>query len=819
MVAKPGAFGLAAGTFAGVQKGMNATAAVLMRGGIMSEAIAWDALNLSVPTRVPITTNQLSIMQQYGFTAGVEELLGRRKMSGDAKATEAYKLALEKFVSPGAKMPSNMPVHNLADWQTSLGPAQWRQGERVAENFLIDLEVAGKSLDAGSLKKALGLSSLKIPVPGVNTDFWHSTYRTAAGDVVSSEQWTGPLSRFLRSVEDLYAGRAGASAMARTHLTSYLNEIRGMDVNLTLGRGGSVYDAGRSIAGRGMFRDYGRMYKGHSVFGGRATGFMVGINPEDYRQLAGDAPYAVGYSTRFPATTVDPILMVSDPDVARGAMAMDETRRALMGADFDGDTFFASIVRSEGGTAEAKGVIFGGTAQAAAYDEAASARALLGGVADDLTALGRASRTTGTSAFENIAQKMAKRIESFMPVSMQGEGTILAKSYTRAIGTFSNIASEYIMAGNVMPGSRIARAQLLRDIQQAAIDFGRKSADKISPDELSAALRQAMKRASQGDIDGANGIFAEVMQKLSVGADMDQHLDTLRASYANVPDKAAGLETLAAELQTARAGYFEPLRGNAEAQAELGKLAEAQGLIQKRFFGGRGKTGTVEAVQDAVTGLQQHLGAQATLAEQGVASIGSGSAAQQITAWNRAVAKAKGTRHILDNVWTAVKQSPHFGTARAGLIATGGLMAANFLFNSPSDMKPPAYEGRQRTLMQSPDVALAGMNGAPMPGSGGGHAARGGDLRNPRRIARPSPPQNTIPRRYYVNQTNRVPRIRYAGSGDPYDRNEYANEVASHMQRMAGGNARINIVHDATSRRMSELEFQDKMREDLRGGR
>jgi len=819
MIDRPASLGLRKGLFKGVPSSMNAGAAVLMRGGIMSEALAWDALNLSVPGNVPITANQLSIMNQYGLSAGVEELLGRRKMSGDAKATEAYKLALEKFVRPGAKMPSNMPIHNLADWQTSLGPAQWRQSERVAENFLINLEVAGKEMQAGTLKKALGLSSLQIPVPGVNTDFWHASYRTPAGDMVSSEAWTGPLSRFLRSVEDVYSNRQGSPAMARRHLTSYLNEVRGMDVNLTLGRGGTVYDAGKSIAGRGMFRDYGRMYKGHSVFGGRATGFMVGINPEDYKQLAGDASYATGYSTRFPATTVDPILMIADPDVERGAMAMDETRRALMGADFDGDTFFASVMRSEGGISEAKGVIFGGSAQAAAYDEAADARALLGGVADDLTALGRASRTTGTSAFENIATKMTKRFENFMPVSLQSEGTILAKSYTRAIGTFSNIASEYIMAGNAMPGARIARAQLLRDIQQAAIDFGRKSVDKISPDELSGALRQAMKRAAQGDIDGANSIFAEVMQKLNVGVDMDANLQTLQDSYANVPSKAYGLEVLSRELQAAKAGYFEPLRGNLEAQAELGKLSEAQGLLQKRFFGGRGAADSVEEVQEALVGMQTHLGAQTTLAGQGVASIGSGSAGKQITGINQAIAKARGTKHILDDVWKVMKASPHFGTARAGVMVTGGLMAANFMFNSPSDMKPPAYEGSQRRMMQSPDVGLAGMAGAPMPGSGGGHVVRGGEMRNPRRTNRPTPPQNTIPRRYYVNQTNRVPRIRYAGSGDPYDRNEYATEVATHLQRMAGGDARINVVHDATSRRMSEHEFQDKMREDLRGGR
>jgi len=149
------------------------------------------------------------------------------------------------------------------------------------------------------------------------------------------------------------------------------------------------------------------------------------------------------------------------------------------------------------------------------------------------------------------------------------------------------------------------------------------------------------------------------------------------------------------------------------------------------------------------------------------------------------------------------------------------LIGFNALFNSPSDMERPAYEGRgiASSLMMSPDVALAGMNGAPMPGSGGGHAARVGEISNPRRTSRPSAPQNMVPHRYYVNQTNRVPRIRYQGSGDPFNQNEYAADVSARLNRMSGGQARVNIVHDATSRRMSELELQDSMRDDLRGGR
>lgn len=61
--------------------------------------------------------------------------------------------------------------------------------------------------------------------------------------------------------------------------------------------------------------------------------------------------------------------------------------------------------------------------------------------------------------------------------------------------------------------------------------------------------------------------------------------------------------------------------------------------------------------------------------------------------------------------------------------------------------------------------------------------------------------------------------MRVAGRGDPYDANAYAQEAAAEMQRLAGGNANVNIIHDATSRRASELELADQLRNDMTGGR
>lgn len=821
MVDSPGAFGLG-DMFQGFKYGEGAradqaAAAVLLRGGIVSEAMPWDALNINVPTKIPITTNQLNIMRGYGMNASVSELLGRRGLSGDAQATEAYKLAMRQFLEPGAKMSSNMPIVDIKEFNSNLSPAQRRKTGFAKNNFLLDLEVAGTQLDVARLKRELGIDSLKIPVPGTNTDFYRKAYKVASGSMAESEEWVGPLQRLVRSVEGAYQGNIDYKYM-RQQFSDYLNSLRGMDAAMTVGRGGSVYDTGASIAGRMSFRDYGRQFKGHTIFGGKGR-FLVGVNPEDFAGLARKgASYAYGVSTRFPATTVDPIMLIPDASVARGEIAMDEARRALMGADFDGDTMYASVIKSEGGVKEVSDIIAGRGAAGAAYEEAFQARALLGGVADDLAALGAAG---DPNVFPNIFKKMTERVSKFVGIGAQSEGTVLGKSYTQFIGRFSNLANEYIMGSNAMEGvPKLARAQLLRDIQQAAIDFGRKSSGVVDPAAISRMLSEAVTMASSGAIDEANSLFEKVMLKLNIGDKIEQHLNTLKVANKNNPKYLASLDEYASALGSAKVGFFSPL-ATREAQQRFAELAEAQKIIQGKVFPGPYDVGSPEEVKKALVDFGAQLDAQEALAGQGVPSLGRASeeVTEQLTMWNRAAAKMRGATHILGESWQAVKQSQHFGTMKTGAMITGGLLAARALFSSPTEMGAPAYEGRQRSISHSPDVALASMNGAPMPGSAYGHAHRGGEWRNPRRVNKVTPPQNTIPRRYYVNQTNRVPRMRFTASGDPYDSNQLAVEAASQIQRMAGGQSTINVVHDVTGRRMSEMEMSERLRSDLRGGR
>lgn len=825
---KPKSFGLAADMFAGSHGGkITAEAALLMRGGIVSEMLAWDATNLNVPKRVAINTSQLSIMNDYGMSRSVTEMMGRREMRGNAEMTQAFKIGLGEYLGPRGKMKSNQPVIGLSRWDTSMGAAEWRKGAKVQDNFMIDLYMEGKgNMTARDLTKMLGLKDSRIPVPGVGTDFWRETYKTSTGSYASGESWAPALQRLLRDVEAIHDGDMNRVKSARHNYAEYLKNLRMTDANLSVGRGGVIYDAGPSIAGRMTFRDYENIYKGDKVLGGRASKFIVGMNPYDYNRLTegSGAAYTEGLFGRHPHTTIDPVFYIPDEEVARGELASSEYRRALQAADHDGDTGYANLLKDEGSRKEVRDVVRGNTPLASLYDEAYGARALLGGVGDDIGILGDASNISGKSRFTNIAEKVTDRLGKFVSVHNQTEGTLLAKSYTQYIGRFSNLANEYIMASTSLnsPAHRV-RAQLLRDIQQASIDFGRKSRGRINPGEIAALLADALDKARAGHIDVANENFAAVMRKLGVGK-LDDVKDNLRTmEYVHKGD-AAYLERLkiwASEIESGRTGFFDPLIGDDALQQEFGERASAQNLFNKRHYDVPGEQyGSLEEVDNAKKGLAAHLEGQTTAARSGTPSIGGASAsAEALTGWNKLTAKAAGTKHILGGVMRSLEQSPHYKSVRGGAIATLGLMGANALFRSPTEMRAPDYDGRQKQMQQSPDVGMAGMNGAPMPGVGGGHAHRGGEMRSPRRVSRPSPPQNTIPHRYYVNQTNRVPRVRYTASGSANAGNQDAVEMGRHMQRMGGGATSVNITHDATSRRLSEHEFQDKMRDDLRGGR
>jgi hypothetical protein len=602
-----------------------------------------------------------------------------------------------------------------------------------------------------------------------------------------------------------------------------MNSIRGLDLDITAGRSGTLYDDPmKSIAGRMSFRDYGRQYAGHKILGGEASHFITGMNPIDFRRRFGDREFAHGKLTRFPTTSVDPTYLVPDESLARGEMAQDEWRRGKQRLDYDGDTGYANAVMDEGSIREVDDVIQGRGPAARAYREQLHTRSILGGVADDLQLLGQASAETGGKlGFKDIGAAMTARLGKFKSIFSQDAGTLLAKSYTKYIGQFSNLANMYIAGTHAMdaPGFHI-RSEMLLDIQQSAIDFGRQSGGVMDPEAIAKSLNESISLVDQGDIRGANALFGQVAKQLGLGDVTAERMATLRASYAGDAEKLAALDQYAAELENARGGFFSPLEGNRGAQKEFVGMAKSLNLGQKRIHPSRHARGSSEELSEAFSKMKAHLQGQGYMAERGAQSLGRGSAgasAETLTLANRATSMAAGTKHILGSLRDAAVASPHWGSVKLGAIATGALVGASLLFSSPTDMKAPAYEGRGRQYMMSPDRAMAGMNGAPLPGAGGGSVARVGEMSRPRRVTRPGQPRNNIPRRYYVNQTNRVPRLRFHGSGDPYDRNQYVSDVSSHMQSLAGGNMKVNIVHDATSRRMSEIEFQDRMRSDLRG--
>jgi hypothetical protein len=278
------------------------------------------------------------------------------------------------------------------------------------------------------------------------------------------------------------------------------------------------------------------------------------------------------------------------------------------------------------------------------------------------------------------------------------------------------------------------------------------------------------------------------------------------------------------EIKKIKSEFFSPMMKNGKVDKEAIKLYDS-GIKAFQVMNKKTKVGTSgsrDNIAEIHKEIRDSFSAQNVLQDSGIMprNIGrSTSSEETLTAANKAKAMYSGTKHILKNAASSIAESKYYGTVKTGAIISAGAMVAKAVLTSPSEMKEPKYSKRGKELMQSPDLGFASMSGAPMPGVGGGHAHRGAEMRNPRRIDRAGSPINTVPNRYYVNQTNRVPRVRMSGSSDSSSQLQYADSIGEHMSRMQGGAARVNVVHDPMSRRMSKREFQDQMREDLRGGR
>ena len=816
--------------------------------GAISEMTPWDALMLSVPSSVPISSRHFEYLNELGFKNIVNELLGRVSLMGDAAETgNFYNLLKEwsKMASTGhGKLTTPVNRINLEDTQIGVAPStRWRKGDKYASNFVIDLETSKSALRAGAIKERFGTT--QILVPGTSTDMWTSSYRIpSTGQVVSAESWLDPFDAMMKAFRS--ADETGSERyldVAQVHLERVQDAWVTMSANNTLGRSGAVKDMGRAMSGKVVFRNYREMYATNQHFKGLATRAIIGLHPRDYRRVTGKKHFdpknlQKGISHREPITTIDPAVFVVDDGIREGTIGADESFRMMKAMDYDGETIQVQRIMNEGSLRDIEGWLTGESPGGKKYRALLETRKALGGVMDDLSELAK------TGSFPNIQEGVVDRLGRFRffdPENPSVQSELVAKISTAHIGVYSNLSKQLIFASQTMSESMVDRAlrvTLANDLQQVAIDFARKSKGIDGPGELASVIKSGIFASFEGDISTANANFAGVAEKLGYvakrgnkykmakGTGFRDSLNILAKQYRKEGGlkRAKRVVEIKREAEKMLSGWFSPLDTHAKVVDFKHRYQTWARTYQK------GLNATID-VEDAAHRISQRFAQLASMMQArsdaagfGVTTMGvTGAAAESsretLTIMNRVKAAAAGTGHTVKDLWTIFKASPRAKSLAAGAAATGALMALFGTMTSPTEMHVPEYEGRQRALMMAPDVAMAGGAGTLAPGSAFGHSMRPGEFQSPRRVEANQSQRSAPPRKYYVQQTNRTPRARLAAQGDPYDANQYAEEVSAGMQRMAGGNMRVNVVHDATSRRRSELEMQDQLLSDMRGGR
>jgi hypothetical protein len=178
---------------------------------------------------------------------------------------------------------------------------------------------------------------------------------------------------------------------------------------------------------------------------------------------------------------------------------------------------------------------------------------------------------------------------------------------------------------------------------------------------------------------------------------------------------------------------------------------------------------------------------------------------------------AAATAHIAKDVWKRFKGSPEARAAGVVLAGAGIVAAGVGLMSSPQPFEPAGYGTSKSAsaIMRSPDVAMVGEGGeAPVPGSRGGHVA---SSLAPQAVPRYSKGVHMQHKRFYYDQSNRVPRTTSYNATTPEEASFQASEMSDDMYRSQRGgmNTSVNVVNSPSARRYSRNEMRNRVREDL----
>lgn len=832
-------------------------------GGVYGQAKMWDALRLNVPGQASITMHEMFALKQYGMTHAYNELISRGKRMGDASITTRFHAAMAEQgsnlgeLSDDAAKRIGINIKNLDDIEAISGirtkgfintgrpSSGWRGLGEFDDNFIIDLKTAHNTMAEATdaIHKALGTT--RIVVPGTKSDFWNEPFFTPKGTSITTEKFAPHLENLVEAAtryHKLVPGTEGAQKeleLMKRHMLGYQNAINTATKVAYSGRGGAIQDATSLwTTGRLTFRPYRSIYKNLSS---DIASRIMGVEPREYGRLTrglmketgaksvselikmgrakqlGGYTFLVGENIRYPITDVSAALITMDPGLRRsGGIGMEETFRAMKNADFDGDSLVARVFKEEGSVSELFGSITDVNSPVfKRYSAFQRVSDIFGGVGQDI------SRVSAAGISPDLYSSFMKRHEKFGFMSRQSLAERLGKMWTQNVGRYSNLAGTMgFMTDleNLSDMERAMRSKIANQLQQISIDFGRAAsatgASLEDPNLLQGAVAEALEMAAKAPAStrgGANEIMAQVFQDLGLHREFrEQGIAARRAGIRTTREERGMLKDLMQNFFSRRDEYGNLVdldRGQMASRGELMDSLLKRGLRENEL-------------SDAMASHYRDMQVRAAAGEEGLMNIPghmpkSADMISEANAFYKQVAKSAG--HILLEGFKKFRANPRAGVA-GGILAGAGIAAAAIgVMSSPAPFDEPDFSGGNagRAIMRSPDRAMAGSDGeAPLPGGRGGQVS---SRMGPERVPQYNRGVHMQQKRFYYDQSNRVPRTTSYTETSPEEAAFQAEEVNSSIRRNSnrGSSTSVNIVNSPNARRYSRSEMRSRVSDDL----
>jgi hypothetical protein len=840
-------------------------------GGAFGQAKMWDSLRHNIPGQASITMHELFALKQYGMEGTYNELISRAARFGDEAITRGAYATMAEMGSNLGRLTDDtakrlgVTIKNLDDMtamtgiQTkgfiNVGKEKWRTragAMGIEDNFAVDLTTAHNTMTEATdaVRKALGTT--RVFVPGTKSDIWAATFVDAEGRTLDSTKIAKPLERLLESVSLHYKDAAMGIAdsphlgYAKKHFLAYHDALNTLTKTPFSGRGGAIQDrSGLWATGRLTARPYRSIY---SDLDPNVASRILGVDPKQYEKLTrrlmkesgarsmeqlvamghaktiGKHTFLLGSNIRYPIQEVSASLIAADPGLTKsGGIGMESTWRAMKNADFDGDSLVARVFKDKGSVSELfESITDPNSPIFKKYSAFQRVSDLYGGVEQDI------KRVSETGIAEDLYEGMMSRHKKFGFMAKQDEAFRWGKMWTQNVGRYSNLAG---MMGFMtdLPGlsdaERAMRAKVASDLQQMSIDFARAAESgsgkvldpKLLQKSIGEALEMAMKAPASGK-GGANEVIADVFRSLGK--------EGLHNKFRRqgVVARRAGIRSTIAERRILK-DVFENFFSTRDMHGNLVDLDRTQMSARGEFLDSLLKRGLrEEELSDAMASHYQDLRIRAQAGEEGLLNIPSRmpKAADLISELNAQRKQlARSARDIWSTGWSKFKGSPSARMAATVLAGAGVIAASIGLVSSPSKFENPEYSASSgggnagRAIMRSPDVAMTGADGeAPLPGSRGGHVARRG---GPERMPNYSRGVEMQQKRFYYDQSNRVPRTTSYMANSPEEAAFDAQDVGASIRRNSnrGSSTSVNVVNSPNARRYSRQEMKSRVSDDL----